>query len=107
MVLEMKHSNPPNMMVDFTHIDSVPEKDLHLYYAKAKILLFPSREDGFGLVLCQALYCGTLYQSVSQKLVDVSTKNTTRDILGNMRNDLSWAAFGRRYCVFLDSICKK
>lgn len=125
---------------NFTHIDSVPEKDLHLYYAKAKILLFPSREDGFGLVLCQALYCGldiiaseftgaptlkgtlhdnkhitilpqldasTLYQSVSQKLLEAPTKNTTRDVLGNMRNELSWAAFGKRYCVFLDSICKK
>lgn len=44
--------------VNFTHIESVPEQKLVEYYAKAKIFLFPSFEDGFGLVLCQAVACG-------------------------------------------------
>ena len=43
---------------NFTHIDSVPETQLPNYYSKAKVFLFPSFEDGFGLVLCQAIACG-------------------------------------------------
>lgn len=42
----------------FAHINSVPENELIKYYSKAKIFLFPSFEDGFGLVLLQALVCG-------------------------------------------------
>ena len=41
----------------FTHIDSVDQKKLIHYYNKAKIFILPSREDGFGMVLCQAIYC--------------------------------------------------
>lgn len=43
---------------NFVHIDSVSERELVEYYKKAKIFLFPSFEDGFGLVLCQAIACG-------------------------------------------------
>lgn len=43
---------------NFVHVDSVPEAQLPKYYSKAKIFLFPSFEDGFGLVLCQAVACG-------------------------------------------------
>ena len=42
---------------NFTHIDSVDESELSKYYNMAKIFLFPSREDGFGMVLSQALAC--------------------------------------------------
>lgn len=41
----------------FTHIDAVDQKQLVNYYNQAKIFLFPSREDGFGMVLSQAVAC--------------------------------------------------
>lgn len=41
----------------FTHVDSVDEKKLCSYYAKAKVFVLPSREDGFGMVLSQAVAC--------------------------------------------------
>lgn len=40
------------------HIDSVDQKILVDYYNQAKMLIFPSRQDGYGLVLLQALACG-------------------------------------------------
>lgn len=43
---------------NFKHIDSVPENELINYYSKSRIFLFPSYEDGFGLVLLQAAACG-------------------------------------------------
>lgn len=49
---------PFHSCANFKHIDSVPETELFKYYAKAKIFLFPSIEDGFGLVLLQAAACG-------------------------------------------------
>ena len=42
---------------NFTHIDPVDEKRLPDYYHQAKVFIFPSREDGFGMVLSQALAC--------------------------------------------------
>ena len=41
----------------FTHIDAVNQSDLINYYSKAKVFVFPSREDGFGMVLSQAVAC--------------------------------------------------
>ena len=48
-----------NFPVDkqFTHINSVEQSKLTAYYNQAKVFLFPSREDGFGMVLSQALAC--------------------------------------------------
>ena len=43
-----------NQMV---HINSVDQSELINYYNKAKIFIFPSREDGFGMVLSQAIAC--------------------------------------------------
>lgn len=43
---------------NFVHIDPVSEDMLVNYYAKAKVFIFPSYDDGFGLVLCQAAACG-------------------------------------------------
>lgn len=40
------------------HIDAVSQLELVDYYAKAKVLALPSRQDGFGLVLFQAMACG-------------------------------------------------
>lgn len=41
----------------FTHIAPVDQSELVNFYNKAKIFIFPSREDGFGMVLSQALAC--------------------------------------------------
>ncbi len=41
----------------FTHVDAVDQSKLVEYYAKAKVFVFPSRQDGFGMVLSQAVAC--------------------------------------------------
>ena len=43
---------------NFVHIDPVPEVHLVDYYKRAKVFLFPSFDDGYGLVLNQAAVCG-------------------------------------------------
>jgi glycosyltransferase involved in cell wall biosynthesis len=65
----------------FTHIDAVDESHLMNYYAQAKIFVLPSREDGFGLVLSQALACG---------LPIVCSKDTGGRDLRNFLNDKKW-----------------
>lgn len=42
----------------YTHIDPVDESRLPEFYEQAKVLCLPSRQDGFGLVLFQAMRCG-------------------------------------------------
>lgn len=42
---------------NFTHVNAVNQKELINYYHQAKVFLFPSREDGFGMVLSQAVAC--------------------------------------------------
>lgn len=42
----------------FVHYDSVPQQQLPRFYEMADILALPSREDGFGVVLSQALASG-------------------------------------------------
>ena len=41
----------------FTDIGPVDESELVKYYAQAKVFVFPSRQDGFGMVLSQAMAC--------------------------------------------------
>lgn len=43
---------------NFLHIEPVPQSELINYYAKAKTFLFPTYDEGFGMVLCQAAACG-------------------------------------------------
>ena len=43
---------------NFTHIDPVNQPLLQNYYAQAKTFALPSRQDGFGLVMVQAIACG-------------------------------------------------
>ncbi len=42
----------------FKHLDPVNQDELTYYYNQAKVLALPSRQDGFGLVLFQAMACG-------------------------------------------------
>lgn len=43
---------------NMTHVDSVKEKELVNYYAKAKIFILPSRSEGLAMVQIQAIACG-------------------------------------------------
>lgn len=63
---------------NFVHMDSIPETELMSCYKRAKVFLFPSYEDGFGLVLCQAAICG---------LPIVCSKNTGGPTLKRLIND--------------------
>jgi len=42
----------------FVHVDPVPQRQLQRFYAEADAFILASREDGFGLVLAQALASG-------------------------------------------------
>lgn len=76
-VVDLPFPTGPN----FKHVDSVNEHELVEYYSKAKIFLFPSYEDGFGLVLIQALACG---------LPIVCSPNTGGPTLKKMLYDKKW-----------------
>lgn len=52
---------------NFIHIDTVDQKKLQNFYNQAKVFVLASRQDGFGMVLCQAIAC---------KLPIVATSNT-------------------------------
>ena len=41
----------------FVHIPPVEQKELNKYYAKAKVFVLPSRQDGLAMVLVQAVAC--------------------------------------------------
>jgi alpha-maltose-1-phosphate synthase len=43
---------------EFVHYDYVPQRKLVDFYRMAHVFVLPSREDGFGVVLSQALSCG-------------------------------------------------
>jgi starch synthase len=42
----------------FRHLGVLPRNKLFRYYSQASVLVLPSLEDGFGLVLAQAMACG-------------------------------------------------
>lgn len=52
-LLDLEFPSLPN----FTHINPVNESKLIDFYNESKIFILPSREDGFGMVLSQALAC--------------------------------------------------
>lgn len=76
-IVDIDFPQEPN----FTHVDAVPESQLVNYYSKAKVFLFPSYEDGFGLVLIQAAACG---------LPIVCSPNTGGPTLRDMLSDKKW-----------------
>lgn len=65
----------------FTHVDSVDQSKLINYYSASKIFVLPSRQDGFGMVLSQAMVCG---------LPIVCSKNTGGRDLINILEDNKW-----------------
>jgi glycosyltransferase involved in cell wall biosynthesis len=66
---------------NMTHIDSVNQKELIKYYARAKIFVLPSREEGLAMVLCQAVACG---------LPIVCSKDSGGRDLRQFINDKNW-----------------
>jgi alpha-maltose-1-phosphate synthase len=66
---------------NMVHIDAVDQTSLMKYYSQAKIFILPSRTEGFGMVLSQALACG---------LPIVCTKNTGGPDLKNFLDDKRW-----------------
>jgi glycosyltransferase involved in cell wall biosynthesis len=66
---------------NFTHINAVDEVKLAQYYNQARVFVLPSREDGFGMVLSQALACG---------LPVVCSKDTGGRDLRNFLDDKKW-----------------
>jgi len=121
---------------NFHHVNPVPEYKLAEYYSRSKVFLFPSEEDGFGLVLLQAAACGlpivcstncggpTLRNMIAEKSYIYVMKEQTADELrngfhalansfqnGTERNylhgdvqNITWAAYGKRYAQFLNTI---
>lgn len=124
----------------FTHVDAVDEKELVGYYARAKVFALPSREDGFGMVLCQALACGlpivcsrdtggpdlqgfleekqwirimpeTTVSALENCLIGALDQyhkqpEGLRDYAGRALEDLTWAAYARRYDLFLQELSR-
>lgn len=66
---------------EFKHIEHVDQMELGKYYNMAKISILPSRQDGFGLVLSQAMACG---------LPIVCTKDTGGEDLKQFLSDDKW-----------------
>lgn len=62
-IFEIDFPSHPN----FTHVDAVDQSKLQDFYNQSKVFVLASRQDGFGMVLCQALSC---------QLPIVAAKNT-------------------------------
>ncbi len=66
---------------NFTHVNSVDQSKLIEYYAQARVFVLPSRQDGFGMVLSQAIACG---------LPIVCSMQTGGRDLKNLLDDKRW-----------------
>lgn len=114
----------------FTHQDAVDQKELVHFYNHAKISCLASRQDGFGMVLSQAIACGLplvcsmhtggadlkiLLQDSSNIYVmttyDVENlKMNIKEALAAEKENygdleiLSWTSYGKRYSEFLNTI---
>jgi glycosyltransferase involved in cell wall biosynthesis len=76
-IVDIDFPNVENM----THQPPVDQSELVKFYSRAKTFILPSRTDGFGLVLSQALGCG---------LPIVCSKNTGGSDLKNLLEDKKW-----------------
>lgn len=118
---------------NFVHIDPVDQKRLSQYYNRGRIFVLASREDGFGMVLSQALACGlpivcsmhTGGKGIGEltgmkdwifEMEDYSVKDLKQQILRALEfektcdpielrlDELSWENYGNRYGKFLLNI---
>lgn len=80
---------------NFTHVDSIEQAQLIEYYKKAKVFILPSREDGFGMVLSQAIACG---------LPIVCSNNTGGIDIRDLLIDKKWIIEMPEYSI--DSLAK-
>lgn len=116
-----------------SHIDHLDQLYLVNQYARAKILVLPSRQDGFGLVLSQALACGLPIvcsqhtggrdianitglnqwifemkeyskEALKTEIVKALIFSETKNVTELELSNLSWKAYGMRYKSFLDQI---
>jgi glycosyltransferase involved in cell wall biosynthesis len=111
----------------FVHIDAVPQTELWRFYANAGVFVLASREDGFGVVLAQALASGLPIictdrtggadlahtPALARRIKVVPSEDLAAlvaaigEVRGRLkcfppltdvdRETLSWAAYGRRY----------
>lgn len=70
----------PNIK-NMTHVDPVPQSELTNYYKRAKVFVLPSRADGFGMVMTQAVGSG---------LPVVCSKETGGRDLRGLIDDKKW-----------------
>ena len=120
----------------FTHIDPVDQKQLVKYYNQARIFALASRQDGFGMVLSQAIACGlpivcsmhtggrdigdiTGMKSWVFEMEEYTVEALKSQILKALEfskicdasqldlQELSWDAYGRRYANFIHKIVKR
>jgi starch synthase len=76
-IVDLEFPSDENM----THFDAVDQKLLVGYYAKARVFVLPSREEGLALVQAQALVCG---------LPIVCSPNTGGRDLKQLLQDKKW-----------------
>lgn len=114
------------------HIDTVSQKDLVKYYNQARVMILPSREEGFALVLLQALACGLPIvcskdsggrdlEDLVGKLADVimlddisnesirngiekGLKLASKGLKLEGRSIITWERYGERYGEFIDKV---
>jgi len=124
---------------DMTHVEPVDQKLLINYYQQARIFVLPSREDGFGMVLSQALATGLpivcsmhtggrdlmgflvekqwivemqeysvgeLEKCIFEALQLSKTQKGLRCYSKGVVDQLSWAAYGKRYSIHLKNKCQ-
>lgn len=119
----------------FVHIDPVDQKQLKQYYNKGRIFVLASRQDGFGMVLSQALSCSLpIVCSMHTGGRDIGDLTGMKDWIFEMEEytvesleveikkalefskicnpmelrleNLSWEAYGKRYGEFLMGISR-
>ena len=82
---------------NMTHIEAVDQKELIKYYSQAKVFVLPSKADGFGMVLSQAMVCGL--PLIYSKYTGGSTLKDliqAKDYLFEMQN-LDWKSIYQCY----------
>lgn len=114
---------------NMVHIDAIPEKELAKYYNTSRIFVFPSFNDGYGLVLNQAAACGlpivcsqncggaSLKEIIAEPdsvfiMDDFSLDSLHGCVMSAMNYtvktvnsyDLTWDAYGKRYDQFLKRV---